>query len=157
MALERISVTIDEELVEQFESYLEGRGYRNRSEAVRDLIRDRLESEQLDRDPDGHCVGTLTYVFNHHERELARRLTHAQHHHHDVSVSTLHIHLDHDNCMETVVVNGPVVEVQAFANSIISQPGVRHGKLNLIPAQVEQQQHAHGSGTRQHSHTKPQN
>ncbi|MEH6473644.1 MAG: nickel-responsive transcriptional regulator NikR [Halopseudomonas sp.] len=156
MALERISVSLDEALVEQFESYLQGHGYRNRSEAIRDLIRDKLESERIEQDSASHCIGTLTYVFNHHERELARRLTHVQHHHHDVAVSTLHVHLDHDNCMETVVVNGPTAQVQDFANGIISQPGVRHGKLNLIPVDVQQQSHSHGSDEHHHSHTRPQ-
>ncbi len=156
MALERISVSLDEDLTAQFEDYLQARGYRNRSEAIRDLIREKLESERIEQTDDGHCIGTLTYVFNHHERELARRLTHTQHHHHDVAVSTLHVHLDHDNCMETVVVNGPTSQVKEFANTIISQPGVRHGKLNVIPAQVQKQSHHHGSSSHQHSHTKPQ-
>ncbi len=160
MALERISVSLDEDLTAQFEQYLQARGYKNRSEAIRDLIREKLESERIEDADDGHCIGTLTYVFNHHERELARRLTNTQHHHHDVAVSTLHVHLDHDNCMETVVVNGSTRQVKAFANSIISQPGVRHGKLNVIPAEVEQDSHHHGSAnensSHQHSHTKPQ-
>ncbi|MCW8883680.1 MAG: nickel-responsive transcriptional regulator NikR [Motiliproteus sp.] len=157
MALERISVSLDEELIEQFEQYLQLRGYRNRSEAIRDLIREKLEVERIDQSDEGHCIGTLSYVFNHHERELARRLTNTQHHHHDVAVSTLHVHLDHDNCMEAVVVNGPTAQVKEFANSIISQPGVRHGKLNVIPAEVEDQSHSHGSSSHHHSHTKPQN
>ncbi len=155
MALERISVSLDEELVEQFEHYLKARGYRNRSEAIRDLIREKLEAEHIDQNSDGHCIGTLSYVFNHSERELSRRLTNAQHHHHDVAVSTLHVHLDHDNCLESVVVNGPTSEVQAFANGIITQPGVRHGKLHLIPVDVEQQKHSHGNTPHPHSHTHP--
>ncbi|WP_426415077.1 nickel-responsive transcriptional regulator NikR [Aestuariirhabdus sp. LZHN29] len=154
--MERISISLEEGLVDQFEHYLRQRGYRNRSEAIRDLIRDRLETERVTQKRSTHCVGTLTYVFNHEERELARRLTHVQHHHHDVAVSTLHVHLDHDNCMETVVLNGPTDQVEAFANSIISEPGVRHGKLNLIPVDVETQRHQHGSGAHQHTHSRPQ-
>ena len=154
--MERITISLDEELVSQFEEYLKQRNYKNRSEAIRDMIRDTLEADRMAKSDDGHCIGTLTYVFNHEERELARRLTHAHHHHHDVSISTLHVHLDHENCLETVVVNGPVSEVKEFANAVITQPGVRHGKLNLIPVEVEQEHHHHGGSAHKHSHTHPQ-
>ena len=156
MALERISVSLDQELVAQFEDYLTRRGYRNRSEAIRDLIRDKLESERIAEGTEGDCIGTLSYVFNHHERELARRLTNAHHHHHHVAVSTLHVHLDHDNCLEAVVVNGPTAQVREFANGIISQPGVRHGHLSLIPVEVADERHQHGHSASHHTHIKPQ-
>ncbi|MCL6416631.1 nickel-responsive transcriptional regulator NikR [Aestuariirhabdus sp. Z084] len=154
--MERISISLEEGLVEQFEQYLTQRGYRNRSEAIRDLIRDRLESERVEQQRSSHCVGTLTYVYNHEERELSRRLTHAQHHHHNVAVSTLHVHLDHDNCLETVVVSGPTEQVTAFANTIIAEPGVRHGKLNVIPVDAQTLSHQHGGTEQQHSHSRPQ-
>ncbi len=153
--MERITISLDEELVSQFEEYLKRRNYKNRSEAIRDMIRDTLETDRMAHAQSGHCVGTLTYVFNHEERELARRLTHTHHHHHDVSVSTLHVHLDHENCLEAVVLNGPIHQVEAFANAVITQPGVRHGKLNLIPVDV-QQEHHHGNSAHKHSHTHPQ-
>ncbi|AKH19141.1 nickel-responsive transcriptional regulator NikR [Sedimenticola thiotaurini] len=154
--MERITISLDDELISQFEEYLKRRNYRNRSEAIRDMIRDTLEADRMEQTDSSHCVGTLSYVFNHEERELARRLTHAHHHHHDVSVSTLHVHLDHENCLETVVVNGPTRQVEAFANAVITQPGVRHGRLNLIPVEVHQEHHHHGSGAQKHSHTHPQ-
>jgi len=154
--MERITISLDDELISQFEEYLKRRSYKNRSEAIRDMIRDTLEVDRMEQTDSGHCVGTLSYLFNHEERELARRLTHAHHHHHDVSISTLHVHLDHENCLETVVVSGPIRQVEAFANAIITQPGVRHGRLNLIPVEVHQEQHHHGSGARKHSHTHPQ-
>lgn len=154
--MERITISLDDELISQFEEYLKRRSYKNRSEAIRDMIRDTLEADRMEHSDTGHCVGTLTYVFNHEERELARRLTHAHHHHHDVSISTLHVHLDHENCLEAVVVNGPTRQVEAFANAVITQPGVRHGKLNLIPVEVQQEHHHHGSDAHKHSHTHPQ-
>ncbi|WP_260294225.1 nickel-responsive transcriptional regulator NikR [Sedimenticola hydrogenitrophicus] len=154
--MERITISLDEELIGQFEEYLKRRSYKNRSEAIRDMIRDTLEADRMAHAASGHCVGTLSYVFNHEERELARRLTHAHHHHHDVSVSTLHVHLDHENCLEAVVVSGPTRQVEEFANAVITQPGVRHGKLNLIPVEVEQEHHHHGGGAHKHSHTHPQ-
>lgn len=156
MALERISVSLDQDLIAQFEQFLQDRGYRNRSEAVRDLIRDKLEAERTERSTDGHCIGTLSYVFNHHERELARRLTNAHHHHHHVAVSTLHVHLDHDNCLEAVVVKGPTRQVREFADGIIAQAGVRHGQLSLIPVEVADERHSHGNAAPEHTHIKPQ-
>jgi CopG family nickel-responsive transcriptional regulator len=151
-----MTVSLDEELVAQFQRHLERHGYRNRSEAIRDLIREKLEAERLERAQAPYCTGTLTYVYNHGERELARRLTHTQHDHHDVSVSTLHVHLDHDHCLETVVVSGPTDKVRGFADAIITQPGVRHGRLYLIPVEVRNEQHTHGSSSQRHTHANPQ-
>jgi CopG family nickel-responsive transcriptional regulator len=152
-----MTITLDDPLVAEFEQYLAQRGYRNRSEAIRDLIRARLDSERLSQDPDGDCLANLTYVYNHHERELATRLTRAHHDHHHLAVSTLHVHLDHDHCMETVVLRGPAVHVRAFADSVLAQPGVRHGQLAVLPITVSEQSHDHdGSGHRhRHVHVKP--
>lgn len=150
--MQRISITLDDELVREFETYLTDRGYRNRSEAMRDLIRARLDSERLARQPQGACVANLTYVYNHRERELAARLTRTQHAHHHLAVSTLHVHLDHDNCLETVVLRGPVEQVQQFANAVIAAPGVRHGKLYLLSVEVSEQRHGHGDAAPPHSH-----
>jgi CopG family nickel-responsive transcriptional regulator len=154
--MERMTISLDDELAAQFDAYLEAKGYKNRSECMRDLIREKLEQERLDTRDQGHCVGTLTYVFNHHERELSRRLTQAQHHHHDIAISTLHVHLDHDHCMETVVLSGQVKSVQEFADSVIARPGVRHGRLYLVPVDMEQGEHHHGPHTGIHSHARPQ-
>jgi CopG family nickel-responsive transcriptional regulator len=156
--VERITISLDDELAIQFDRFLNERGYKNRSEAMRDLIREKLESERLERSREGHCVGTLTYVFNHHERELARKLTSAQHHHHNLAISTLHVHLDHDHCMETVVLSGPISEVREFADSVISRPGVRHGQLYQVPVDIEHSSHDHGSSliAHHHTHAKPQ-
>jgi CopG family nickel-responsive transcriptional regulator len=121
------------------------RGYNNRSEAIRDLIRDRLYNEQLQDQPEGDCVATLSYIYNHHERELAARLTSAQHEHHDLTVSTMHVHLSHDHCLETVILRGPSNRVQAFADAVIAQPGVHHGNLAVLPVNVSEQAHAHGA------------
>lgn len=153
--MERMTISLDEALAGEFDRFIKQHGYRNRSEAMRDLIRLKLESERLEREQTGECVGTLTYVYNHEERELSRRLTTLQHAHHDLAVSTLHVHLDHDNCLETVVVQGKTQQVRAFADAIIARPGVRHGELYLIPVDVEDQTHSHGKGQRRHSHHSP--
>ncbi len=153
--MERMTISLDDALADEFDSFITQRGYRNRSEAVRDLIRMKLEAERLERQQTGDCVGTLTYVYNHEERELSRRLTTLQHDHHDLAISTLHVHLDHDNCLETVVVQGKTQQVRAFADSIIARPGVRHGELYLIPVDVHDKSHSHGQGQRRHSHRSP--
>lgn len=154
--MERMTISLDAELATQFDRLMRSRGYRNRSEAIRDLIRERLESERLDQ-PGGMCVGTLSYVYAHRERELSRRLTDEQHRHHDLAVSTLHVHLDHDHCLETVVLNGATQRVREFAESVIAQPGVRHGKLYLVPVDVDHAEHSHGEAASAggHAHTHP--
>jgi len=131
--MQRITITLDDELVLQFEDWRKQRGYGNRSEALRDLIRDRLGAERFAAAEGGDCLATLTYVYNHHQRELAARMTQLSHHHHDLAISTLHVHLDHDDCLETVVLRGSVARVRAFANAVTAQTGVRHGRLYLLP------------------------
>ncbi|MFP4077035.1 MAG: nickel-responsive transcriptional regulator NikR [Halochromatium sp.] len=161
--MHRITITLDDPLADAFEGYMAKRGYGNRSEAIRDLIRDRLQSEQLDTQPEGECIATLSYVYNHHERELAARLTSAQHAHHDLTVSTMHVHLSHEHCLETVILRGPSHRVRAFADSVIAQPGVHHGNLALLPVSASEQTHRHGSqdaesasdNTRSHLHLEP--
>ncbi len=143
--MQRVTITLDDSLIESFEGYMTRRGYNNRSEAIRDLIRDRLYNEQLQDQPEGDCVATLSYIYNHHERELAARLTSAQHEHHDLTVSTMHVHLSHDHCLETVILRGPSNRVQAFADAVIAQPGVHHGNLAVLPVNVSEQAHAHGA------------
>jgi CopG family nickel-responsive transcriptional regulator len=150
--MQRFTITLDDQLVEAFEQFMASRGYRNRSEAIRDLIRERLGSEHLEQAPRGDCMANLTYVYNHHERELASRLTRAQHEHHDLVVSTLHVHLDHHNCMETVILRGQRNRVQGFADATISQPGVRHGRLYILPVKMTQAAHPHGSSDQSHRH-----
>jgi len=157
--MERITISLEDELAAQFQTHIDEHGYKNRSEAVRDLIREKLENKRLEQ-TEGMCIGTLTYLYDHHERELAKRLTRAHHHHDHLSISTLHVHLDHDNCMETVVVQEKIKEVQQFASHVITQSGVRHGKLYLIPVAMEEGQHDHGNNpdeyTRQtHGHISP--
>ncbi|TVQ88874.1 MAG: nickel-responsive transcriptional regulator NikR [Chromatiaceae bacterium] len=155
--MQRISITLDDPLVEDFEAFLKTHGYTNRSEAMRDLIRARLEREELDRSPDGPCIANLTYIYNHHERELATRLTRSQHHQHDLAVATLHVHLDHDFCMETVVLRGPAARVRAFADAVIAQPGVRHGRLSVMPVRIIAADHPHGDAStgEPHTHVQP--
>lgn len=150
--MQRITITLDDKLAERFESFRKRHGYGNRSEAFRDLVRERLGAERLAKSHRGDCLATVTYVYDHHERDLASRMIQAQHDHHDLIVSTLHVHLDHNNCMETAVLRGPVKRVHEFANAVMVQPGVRHTKLHVLPVSVQKQAHSHGASSPSHAH-----
>lgn len=151
--MERYTMSLEEQLAVEFDEFIAQKGYSNRSEAMRDLIRDRIESERLKTWAEGHCVGTLSYVYNHHESELAGRVTSAQHDHHDITMSSMHVHLDHDNCLEVVILRGTIAVVRSFAESVIAERGVRHGKLHLVP--VEMQESAHAPDGSRHIHSSP--
>lgn len=139
--MRRLTISIDDDLADAFEALVLSRGYENRSEAFRDLLRRELGETQLDALPHGPCVATLTYLYNHHERQLAMRLMDMQHEHHELTVSTMHAHLDHDSCIETVILKGKSDAVSAFAQSVMAQPGVTNGQLHLVPVAKP---HGHG-------------
>lgn len=149
---ERFTISLEERLARQFDSYIKANGYTNRSEAVRDLIRVKLAGEQLGAGKTGHCVATLTYVYNHHELDLARRLMEVQHDHHELTLATQHVHIDHDNCLETVMLAGPAEQVYAFAQGVMAERGVRHGNLHMIAVEMSP---AHSHGGHPHSHPQP--
>ena len=151
--MERITISLDSSLAKQFDEFINNQGYTNRSEAMRDLIRQRLETESLETTEDGFCMATLSYVYNHHELELASRITDAHHHHHELNLSSIHVHLDHDHCLEVAILRGPVKDVREFANLMMSERGVRHGKLNMVPVSMSENTHdEHGTP---HVHSKP--
>ncbi|MGH6905477.1 MAG: nickel-responsive transcriptional regulator NikR [Geminicoccaceae bacterium] len=133
--MRRITISIDDELLATLESLGERRGYKTRSEALRDMVRDAIGRERSEHDEDSPCLATLTYVYDHERRDLARRLTHAQHDHHELSLATLHVHLDQRNCLEVAVLRGKVDAVRAFADALTTQRGVRYGRLHILPAE----------------------
>jgi CopG family nickel-responsive transcriptional regulator len=156
--MERITISVDDDLLAEFDRFLEARGYENRSEGFRDLIRYRLARESLESADSGSCVACVSYVYNHHERQLSRRLIEAQHAHHDIGVTTLHVHLDHDNCMEALVLEGPTDSVRAFADTLAAEEGVRHASVHLVPVHDDHARHSHshhGHGGAAHSHRRP--
>ena len=134
--LSRIGVAIDSELLAKFDRLITRRGYENRSEAFRDLIRDELVEESW-KSPDAPVVGTVTLVYDHHVRQLGEKLTDLQHEHHKSILSTLHVHLDHDHCLEVLVVRGRAAAVQKIADTLISTKGVKHGRLTITTAGTE--------------------
>ncbi len=126
--LERIGVSIDSELLKHFDRLSGERGYTNRSEAFRDLIRDQLVGQQTTA-PNAMVVGSITLIYDHHASGLPEKLTELQHEFHALVVSTTHAHLDHDSCLEVLIVRGRGAEVERFADRLIGLKGVVHGKL----------------------------
>lgn len=126
--LMRFGVSMEARLLEQFDQLMERQGYRNRSEAVRDLVRNALVQDRW-ADEQEAVVGTVTIVYDHHTRDLSDKLTEHQHAHHDAVISTLHVHLDAHFCLEVIVVKGTAGEVRRIADRLIGTRGVIHGKL----------------------------
>ena len=161
--MERFTISLDADLATEFDTLIKARGYSNRSEAVRDMLRNQLEAFRRERGGTRHCVANLSYVYNHHERDLAERLTHLQHDHHNLAVSAMHAHLDHEHCIESVILRGPSAEVRDFSNVLMSQRGVRHGQLNMVSVEIGKDRHGHPHGhddaghTHRHEHIKPKN
>lgn len=145
--LSRIGVALDSDLLERFDAFIAKLGYTNRSEAFRDLIRDRLVAEQTAR-PGSTVVGTVTLIYDHHANGVTEKLTELQHACHDLVVSTSHAHLDHDSCLEVLIVHGKAEQVQQFAGRLIGLKGVQHGRLVMTVAQP-------ASGNPHHRNGKP--
>jgi len=124
----RFGISIDDKLLESFDRLIEQKGYMNRSEAIRDLIRRDLVEMQWEAGEE-ETVGTVTLVYNHHVRDLSEKLTEQQHSHHDQIISALHVHLDAHNCLEVLVVRGKARDVKKIADELIGVKGVKHGKL----------------------------
>ncbi|MGC2423674.1 MAG: nickel-responsive transcriptional regulator NikR [Nitrospirota bacterium] len=127
--LARFAISIDRKLIERFDRSLNEKGYTNRSEAVRDLIRDSLVEGEWESDKE--VVGTITLVYNHHTRELPDTLNDIQHDSYNSIISNLHVHLDHHNCLEVMVVRGKSSVVKKIADRLIGTKGVVHGKLTM--------------------------
>jgi len=128
--LARFSVAIPDDLLMAFDGLVARRGItKNRSEVIRDLIRDALVDEEWD-DPDLETIGTLTLVFNHHATDLQNKLDDIQHAHREQIISAMHVHLDDDNCLEVIAMRGRSEDIQAIADAILGVKGVKHGQLS---------------------------
>jgi CopG family transcriptional regulator, nickel-responsive regulator len=161
--MQRFTISLDDDLARQFDEFIARKGYVNRSEAVRDLIRSGLGEAALETmAPKGAatwCAASLSYVYDHRDQTVTARLLDVQHDHHDLVVSSLHTPLDHDHCLETVVLRGKTAPVRACADRIMALRGVRHGQLHLVPLEAAPQSrhfhdHSHGPAAA-HVHLKP--
>jgi CopG family nickel-responsive transcriptional regulator len=124
----RFGVSMDAELLAAFDRLIERKQYDNRSEAIRDLVREAISQSRWQSD-DGVAVAALCMVYSHSSHDLTRRLTRLQHEHVSEVISTMHVHLDHDDCFEVMVLKGRVREIQALADKVMATRGVRHGQL----------------------------
>lgn len=130
MGIKRFGISLDSSLLKGFDSLIIKKGYSNRSEAIRDLIRDSLVKEEWEYG-DKETVGAITIVYSHDTRELTDTLTDIQHDFHTSVVSSMHVHLDHHNCLEVIIVKGKGNEIKKIADRLIGTKGVKHGKLSL--------------------------
>ena len=153
--LVRFGVSIEDELLESFDGLSAERGYGNRSEAVRDLMRDALVQAQVKTHPDHtEVIASLTLVYDHHARELADKMAAIQHDHHGMVISVLHVHISHDDCMEVIAMQGKASKIHHLADALLKLKGVKHGKLfTTLPAKAIAKRHAaaHTHG-KEHSH-----
>lgn len=125
----RFGVSLEKELLEKFDKLIKEKKYPNRSEAIRDLIRENLVKKEWTEGKE--VAGAITLVFDHHKRELVNTLTDIQHDFHQLIISSQHIHLDHDNCLEIIVVRGKPIEVRGLADKLKSTKGVKYGSLSI--------------------------
>lgn len=145
--MQRITVSLDDDIMDLIDTYQVEHGVANRSEAVRDLVRTAIAVEHRKSAAlDTFCVASLTYAYDPHSRDLATRV-HAMHQgRHDLTVAALHVHLDHHTCLEVVALKGPVQQVRALADAVTRERGVRHGHLHVVPALSDAAPHSHDNG-----------
>ncbi len=153
--MQRITITLDDDLAEEIDRLAQSRGNQNRSEAIRDLVRAGLAHTRTGPSTTSDCVAGVIYVYDQGTRDLPKRLAHAYQEQHDLSVATMRVTLDHESCMEVAVLKGRTIEVEALAERIVAERGVRHGRVVVIPAEIEHERHAHGErGAHVHQHIK---
>jgi CopG family nickel-responsive transcriptional regulator len=134
--LTRVSISLEDSLLQAFDEHIAARGYETRSEAIRDLIRERLIREDS-RQEKGEQVAVVSMVFDHHARELASKLVDKQHHHHHIVVSTMHIHLGERHCLEVSVLRGPGHEVKHLGDELLATKGVLHGEITMTTSEKQ--------------------
>jgi CopG family transcriptional regulator, nickel-responsive regulator len=151
MLMQRLTITIDDDLLGEVDAFIARRGYATRSEAFRDLLRSGLEQAETETGESRNCIATLSYVYDHAARDLPKRLTQEAHDHSDLAQATLHVHIDQESCLEVTVLKGARDEVKAFADHVIAERGVRHGHVVMMPIAAPS---AHGhSHSHAHAHS----
>ncbi len=135
MPVERVGVSFEPELLERFDSLVSSQGYPSRSEAIRDLIRKAIIESEVE-EGSGEVIGTLTFIYDHHEGDVNNRLINLQHDHHQEILFTTHVHMDHDMCLEILIVKGPSVEIRNLTDNIKAIKGVKHGELVITRSSI---------------------
>ncbi len=144
--LSRFGVSVEDELLQSYDQLIAGQGYANRSEALRDLMRDALVKSKIEELAEtGEILGSLTLVYDHHANDLTEKMNNLQHDFHNLIVSVLHVHISHDDCMEVIVLRGQAREIRALADALLSLKGVKHGRLfvTLPTRKIVEHTHTH--------------
>lgn len=150
--MQRVTLTLDDDLVAEVDKLIRAGGYQSRSEAFRDVVRAGFQQLASDgQTADKVCVAALVYVYDHDVRELAKRLAEVRADNHHMMVATTSVDLDHKSCLEVALLRGETEAVRHLGTHVISERGVRHGKLVVVPVEVERESHRHGSG-KPHAH-----
>jgi CopG family nickel-responsive transcriptional regulator len=152
--MQRITVTLDDALVAELDQLIAGGGYRNRSEALRDLARAGIRQAILDTGAAENGVAALVYVFDHTVRGLASQLVAIFHDNHDVSVASTEIPLNHTSGMAVAILKGPIIRIRALAERVQAERGVRHGRLVIVPAAIEDEHRHDQAGSHTHTHVR---
>ena len=149
--MQRVTITLDNDLSDEVDRLVVKNGYQNRSEAIRDFVRLGIQQAQQDTEVKGKCVAALVYVYDHAARDLSKRLVKNFHGHHDLSLATLHVHLSDESCMEVTALTGQSAEIRHLADHIIAERGVRYGRVVMIPIQADKKSNARHRSS--HNHT----
>jgi len=152
----RFGISMEEQLLHQFDHLITQQGYTNRSEAVRDIVRDKLVEESVETEH-GNVFGALVFIYDHHKRELEKSLSNLQHNFFHNIISTSHVHVDHDHCLEVVLLKGNAKVLKNIAEKLLSFKGVKHGRLTLTTALQEHAHHNHSpESSKPHKHRREQ-
>ena len=154
--MQRFTISLDDALAQRFDALIAAKGYCNRSEAVRDLIRTQIDESFVAASMSDWCVASISYVYDHDDTTVAERVLSLQHDHHDLVITSLHTLLGHQDCLETVVLRGPVKAVRLLSQTLIALRGVRHGNIHVVPLGEDRHcgMHSHGQ-SHPHVHLKP--
>ncbi len=153
--MQRLTISLDDSIAAAIDSFMERQGYSNRSEAVRDLVRDALVRSE-GAGPSTHCcVAAVSYVYDYDGRDLAMRLDKAQHENHDLTISSMRTRLDHRHCMEVTLLRGHTDAVRKLAAQTMAERGVHFGQVNIVPIRDGGEEHSHDEDGHQHVHSTP--
>ncbi len=152
--MQRVTITLDDDLMAELEQLMALHGYDNRSEAIRDLTRAGVRQALLETNAAPDCVAVLSFVSEPGVRDVGSRIGSAFHGRHDVVIATMNAYLAHDHCLQVAVLKGSTADVQEFGNHILAERGVRHGRISILPADIKHHEHRHPEGGPRHTHVR---
>ena len=151
--MQRVTITVDDDLMAELDRLIVARGYKGRSEAMRDVARAGVQQALLEANDAPECVAAVIYVYEHGSRDLARRLSSLFHDHHDLAVANMHVPLNHQSGLEVAVLKGNTSDVRRLAESVLSEKGVQNGRMIIVPAVTNAGEHRHGDAVHGDTHT----